>query len=334
MWNRLSFQQKRAVISFGFFAVICAAFYLLLRPSGKNKIIVESSHAETVMETLPEAPAISVKATAAAETDGTTAAAAADAVLTGWIKNHDGWRYYDEYHEMLSDMMIDDNGNTYYLDNYGLLITNGWFQYRKNWYCADSEGRILKSMRTPDGYLVDQDGKFFWVGTESGGTIIVNNNYVGSSGTVYSGSLRLNTGTADLIWAYLKQHGWTDTAAAGVLGNFQQESGLSPSLEEESTHHGYGLGQWSYERRTGLENYAASRGLPVSDLYMQLDYLLTEPGEKAYVDRYSHTEFASAAAAAYDWGTQWERFNYADGSMDNVRIPYAEAYYRHYVYGT
>lgn len=209
----------------------------------------------------------------------------------------------------------------YYANGDGAIYTSDWVMDGEDWVYVDEGGQVLKNDVTPDGYLMDAEGK------------IIDDGYSEYEGFRYSDkNLRLNTGAADLIWNYLKKKGWTDTAIAGTLGNFQQESHLSPSLVE-SNGIGFGLGQWSFERRKGLESYAEGLGAPVNDLYMQLDYLTAEPGEGTYVRTYMRTDFSSAAEAAIAWCNNWERPNKAKARLGTVRIPYAMAYYEHYVNG-
>lgn len=209
----------------------------------------------------------------------------------------------------------------YYAHEDGLVARSDWVMHGDEWIYLDEDGSILKNAVTPDGYLLGADGS------------IIDDGYAEYEGFQYSDkSLRLNTGAGDLIWKYLKKKGWTDTAIAGLMGNFQQESHLSPSLIE-SNGIGFGLGQWSFGRRTAMESYAKSLGKPVNDLYMQLDYLTVEPGESRYVKQFMKTNFTSAAEAAIAWCSNWERPNKVKARLASVRIPYAEAYYAHYVDG-
>ena len=69
----------------------------------------------------------------------------------------------------------------------------------------------------------------------------------------------------------------TAEQAAGVMGNLRQESG--PNFEpdaKEGNGIGYGIAQWSYGRRTQLENAAKKKGVAVSNLLFQLQYLYEE----------------------------------------------------------
>ena len=64
----------------------------------------------------------------------------------------------------------------------------------------------------------------------------------------------------------------------------------------------------------------------------QLNYLLIEPGEQTFINKYAKTEHDSPSEAALAWARGWERYN-EDGSIYRVRIPYAEAYYAYFVNG-
>lgn len=259
----------------------------------------------------------------------------------GWEQEPDGtWYYRKEDGSFAAEEFLQVDGRYYYFDASGRMLTgiikndddwylasetgaiyfDGWASDGNSWYYAGEDGILRRNRRSPDGYALNEEGVLTFSGSPD------NYRYVSRNGR----QLILNLTQADKIHDYLKKYGWTETAIAGVLGNFQQESGLDPSLEQYSNGVGYGLGQWSYSRRTALEEYARGRMLPVSNLYLQLDFLMTEPDEKEYVDRYSRTHFQSPAEAAMNWGVNWERYDLSDGSMMNTRIPYAAAYYDWY----
>ncbi len=243
----------------------------------------------------------------------------------GEILRIDGERYHFAADGSMSTGRFYQGEYEYFASPSGALYRNSWVQDGENWCYVDGLGRIVKGGMTPDSYYVDEHGYL-----------------VAAPGSRFEGftyendgahRLYLNLGTADIIHSYLKSHGWTETAIAGLLGNFQQESGINPGLEEAGSHNGYGLGQWSFERRVRLEAYCRERNKPYDDLLTQLEFLLQEPGESEFVARYARTDWSSPAAAAIEWGISWERYNLADLSMSRVRIPYAEAYYAHYVHG-
>lgn len=90
------------------------------------------------------------------------------------------------------------------------------------------------------------------------------------------------------IWDYLLQVGYTESSAAGIMGNLMVESGLDPrrvqgrgwQTADEVTVDGttgYGLCQWTYNsRQQGLADLAKSYNKKSSDLVVQLDYMMKE----------------------------------------------------------
>lgn len=87
----------------------------------------------------------------------------------------------------------------------------------------------------------------------------------------YSGST-----VQEKVWYALRMAGYSEYAAAGIIGNMYAESGFNPAIVEEGNGIGFGLCQWSFERRTQLENYAKSKGVDPSDVDTQIEFLLTE----------------------------------------------------------
>ena len=47
------------------------------------------------------------------------------------------------------------------------------------------------------------------------------------------------------VWQFLKSKGYSEQAAAGILGNMEQESGIMPDIDEGGGGPGYGLVQWT-----------------------------------------------------------------------------------------
>uniref|UniRef100_UPI0019806655 phage tail tip lysozyme n=1 Tax=Burkholderia sp. Ac-20379 TaxID=2703900 RepID=UPI0019806655 len=145
----------------------------------------------------------------------------------------------------------------------------------------------------------------------------------------------LGGSNADKIASFLQNNlGLNKDAAAGVLGNLQQESGLNADINQggarggpsannaDDNQNGYGLAQWGGVRKEGLEQFAASQGKPASDLGVQLDYLAKEVGEKpGLVDALNSA--GSPDAAAKVWDQQFEMAS--DPQMQN-RNQYAEQF--------
>jgi len=110
---------------------------------------------------------------------------------------------------------------------------------------------------------------------------------------------------ADTIRAGLIERGLPPHVADGFVMNFQSESGLRPDINEVApvvpgSRGGYGLAQWTGPRRRELEAFAASRGVPASDMNAQLDFLMTElqgPESRAAQSIMAAPDSASAADA-------------------------------------
>ena len=71
------------------------------------------------------------------------------------------------------------------------------------------------------------------------------------------------------VWGFLKSKGLPENSIAAVMGNIEAESEFNPSLIEEGNGIGFGLCQWSYERRKQIERYG-------TDLQHQLEFLWSE----------------------------------------------------------
>lgn len=95
-------------------------------------------------------------------------------------------------------------------------------------------------------------------------------------------------------WNYLKERGFSDAAAAGILGNWKWESSgggvCDPTSCQDGSKYddypeeyvengvmGYGIGQWTSPGRSrGLVDYAKSVGLHSGDLQAQLGWFWEE----------------------------------------------------------
>lgn len=117
-----------------------------------------------------------------------------------------------------------------------------------------------------------------------------------SPGASYTTSADLPTlvgnDNAEKIWNFLKDEGFSDDQAAGIMGNIRQESNYEPDLEEGEGSYslhtvrpvGYGLIQWTGQRRTDLNNFASDKGLQPSDLSLQLMFLKHEASNNPLVN--------------------------------------------------
>jgi len=101
----------------------------------------------------------------------------------------------------------------------------------------------------------------------------INLTYGGTSGLRGMGTGVTKTSVSDTIWNVLKSEGFSDEAAAGILGNAQQESTMSPTADAAA----YGLFQFekSTGSASGLEDYASNLGKSKDDPETQTKYMLS-----------------------------------------------------------
>lgn len=138
--------------------------------------------------------------------------------------------------------------------------------------------------------------------------------------------------TLQAIFQGLLNGGMNAVQAAAVMGNMQAESGFR-SDAQESGGDGYGLVQWSFGRRDNLEAYASQKGVSVSDLNLQIEFLLKEYEEtyKGYLEgtAFADTNNTDLAQATEDWMNKFERPNAAYAHLDR-RVAAAERVYGFY----
>ena len=156
-----------------------------------------------------------------------------------------------------------------------------------------------------------------------------------------SGSTGVIAGSeiTEQVWNYLRSAGVPAAQVAGIMGNMQAESGFNPNIIEHGNGIGFGLCQWSYGRRTALENFAASKGKPAGDLEVQLEFLLTELGpgnfNSYHTGENNYNGFMNASdpeTAAYYFMWGWERpAVWAGDSSISLRQTAARTFYDSYI---
>ncbi|MFN8126463.1 MAG: phage tail tip lysozyme [Candidatus Nanopelagicales bacterium] len=85
---------------------------------------------------------------------------------------------------------------------------------------------------------------------------------------------------APIVWSILIRNGFSPQAAAGILGNLQQESGIDPTVTQ-SGGPGMGLAQWSAGGRwdngpNSLLSYASAHHLDPWDARTQTEFMIYE----------------------------------------------------------
>ena len=125
----------------------------------------------------------------------------------------------------------------------------------------------------------------------------------------------------EIVWNFLLSKGLTEEAAAGVMGNIQQESNFNTEATN-STSGAYGLFQWLGGRKTGLQQYAREQGKDVSDINLQLDYFWKELNS---TEKSTLNALKEPAGRASDYAYTFEqKFERSGGSALESRQTNAE----------
>lgn len=95
----------------------------------------------------------------------------------------------------------------------------------------------------------------------------------GENADIEGCDLSTKNGRAKYIYLRLRKGGFTASQAAGFLGNFQVEtaSTFDPNIQEFGSGIGYGIAQWSFDRRKRLEKQPEFKTLKG-----QVDFVFTE----------------------------------------------------------
>jgi hypothetical protein len=128
--------------------------------------------------------------------------------------------------------------------------------------------------------------------------------------------------TSDQIWNYLIDKGYSQTAAAGIMGNLQQESGLNSSNVQDNKGYsdeeyvaaikngtisrdefihdgrGFGIAQWTYStRKAALYDTLGAEN--IDNLSAQLDFMDNEIGS-SLKNTLNNSSSASSAATTFE----------------------------------
>lgn len=134
---------------------------------------------------------------------------------------------------------------------------------------------------------------------------------------------------AQIAFNYFVSQGLSPVQAAGIVGNLQGESGrglntstINPGDGRDGTD-SIGIAQWNSSRAQALKDYAASKGVPHTDLNTQLEFLHQElkGPEKAAYDKLlaaQTPEEATRAMLSFERPKDWN----VPGSHPN-RVQYA-----------
>lgn len=80
----------------------------------------------------------------------------------------------------------------------------------------------------------------------------------------------------DAVWKALSSAGLSDFAVAGAMGNIQHESGFNTNQLNSTGDGGYGLCQWTFERRDQLVDFCKSKNLDPTSIDGQIQFFFNE----------------------------------------------------------
>ena len=140
------------------------------------------------------------------------------------------------------------------------------------------------------------------------------------------------------VWNYLNGLSLPHKSISAVMGNIEWESSFDPSLVESGSGIGFGLCQWSFERRTQLERYGTTLDKQCNFLADELLKTNFTGGIASFqwINKngyLSYDDFMTANGSIDDLTSAmcfcWERPAYATSHIDK-RIQSANDYYNKY----
>ena len=113
------------------------------------------------------------------------------------------------------------------------------------------------------------------------------------------------SGTERSIWNWLKKQGYSDAAAAGIMGNAYGESGCKSNALQNGHGPAAGLFQWetygSMGSRWGnLYNYAKSKGKQWTDCATQLEFMQSELNGLVNLSQFKSTNDVDWATTTFE----------------------------------
>ena len=119
-----------------------------------------------------------------------------------------------------------------------------------------------------------------------------------------SGTLTGNT-NAEKVFNYLIGYGFTPQAAAGVVGNLMQESGVNPNSNQHGGGPGRGIMQWgtgagSGQRWDALTAWATSSGKDPRSLDTQVEWMMKEMHQRGTFKRLKGLSNVKAATDLFE----------------------------------
>lgn len=143
----------------------------------------------------------------------------------------------------------------------------------------------------------------------------------------YDGKMVAASANAESIFKALRQCGYSDVVACGIMGNLQQESGLRPDAKNS---YGYtGIAQWDPTGRwPNCVAFCQSHGKDPYDVGAQISFMYYEATSTRYPDECCpeamNKKCPDVATAVHEW-LKW--FEGALGQEEGYRQAYAAEFY-------
>lgn len=156
-----------------------------------------------------------------------------------------------------------------------------------------------------------------------GGTTTASRVDVKASSTAATGTALVGNSNAEKAYRYLEGKQFTDQAAAGVIGNLMQESGVNPRSRQNGGGPGRGIMQWSVNQRwKSLTNWANKNHRDPWALGTQLDWMYKEMSSYGVLGKLSHMQDVRQATSYFERTMEKAgkpnmaaRYRYAEGAL-------------------
>lgn len=199
---------------------------------------------------------------------------------------------------------------------------------------TSSVGFATAEMGSPGGYVnveVDSSGMSVSAstiadtlgGSASGGAVSVASGSMGlmagSSGSDgATGGQVSGKGNRAKVWNMLMGQGFSQAAAAGIIGNLMQESGVDPNSNQGGGGPGRGIMQWTVnERWASMQSWAKKRNMNTRDLDTQVQWMLKEMKDYGVLKKMKGMNDVERATL------------YFENTMERAGVPNMDARYKY-----
>lgn len=279
-------------------------------------------------------------------------------VFAGYITKCDFWRLYNADFEMSGKCALYRLQALYWdaglYESQQLLFTNSstWKTHEEYWRVganvltnvANWDASKIAIGQLPDDVIEFATSMYRVKLADTQGADMVNQIYkmLQTSGPAIGGASEGSSSggaadfsgnsNAEVVWNFCMSQGFSKQAAAGVIGNMQQESGVDPAACQGGGGPGRGLLQWEAGsgRFSDLCAFASERGTEWTDIQAQLLFFVSEA--PAQFDAFTGNGVYTYPNGAQAWIAEKMTFDQFKAITD---LPWAtEAFERVYTRGS